>query len=97
MKAKHKTLGYWRSAILSYYDLTAEEQVNTVSNYFNNTEQAQEDSFVVIPDHSPIPMSMFMKWDGIMFDGWLGTSAFSAYFIKMDRFGENATIVLRSY
>lgn len=97
MKVKHKTLGYWRSAILSYYDLTAEEQVNTVSNYFNNTEQAQGDSYVRIPDHSPIPISMFMKWHGQFFDGCFNTSYFSAYFIKIDRFGENATIVLRSY
>lgn len=94
---KHKTIGYWRSKLYSYQELTNEQQINALSNYFNSTNEALEESFVIIPDHSPIPLCMFMKWDNKMFDGFYGTSYFDGYFIKFDKYSENALIVHRSW
>ena len=91
----HKTSGYWRSEIYSYFDLTPEQQVNAVSNYFNNTEEAEQESFVIIPDHSPLPLGMFMRGYGPIFDGYYSTSAFDGFLIKLGRTGEDALIVHR--
>ena len=91
---------YRRSDVLSYHDLTPTQQVNAVSNYFNNDTQAQQEQYVLAPDtdhgeHSPLPLCMFMRTKSPVWDGVYGTSYFSAYFIKLSKCGTQAVVAER--
>lgn len=93
----HKTVRYNRSEILSYYDLTPTQQVNVVSNYYNNNEQAEQDSYVLIDDeHSPLPLSMFMRNSyGKLWHGSYQTSNTGGYYIRINRHNDSALVVER--
>ena len=82
-----KTLTFNRSDILSFYDLEDYQREEVLSSYYDNEEEASEDSFVIFGvDHIPLPLSMFMRCDNsIIWNGVYGTSYFSAYFIKFNR------------
>jgi hypothetical protein len=87
-----------RSEVLSYFDLTPTQQVNAVSNYYQSTEEAEQDNFVLISEeHSPLPLSMFMRQKVGLWDGVYGTSYFSAYFIKLSRCGTMAVVAERTW
>ena len=81
-----KTLTFNRSDILSFYDLEDYQREEVLSNYYENEEEASEDSFVIFGvDHIPLPLSMFMRCNSSIWNGVYGTSYFSAYFIKLNR------------
>ena len=87
-----KTLDYCRSEIYSFWDLSEEEQKEVISNYFQSSEDAMQDSFVKL-NNEVLPLSMFMKCENSIFNGFYGTSYFSGYFIKFNKYGDEVTVV----
>jgi hypothetical protein len=86
---------YNRSEILSFYELTAEQQEDILCS--QEPEQAEQDRYVIFKGESKssaaLPLSMFMRTDrSKIWDGIYGTSYFSAYFIKINRSGDGALI-----
>jgi hypothetical protein len=81
---------YQRSQILYFHELTAEQQERAISLLDN---QQAEDSTYVLWNNEVLPLYMFMRTDNGMFDGVYGQTAFSAYFIKINKTNECATVV----
>jgi len=86
-----KTLHYNRSEIYSFFDLTDSEQAEVLSNYFCDTSQAEEDSFIKC-GKEVLPLSMFLRCENSIWSGTFGTSYFSGYYIKINKFGDEVTI-----
>lgn len=80
---------YQRSQILSFCDLNTTQQEIATGQL---DEQAEETMYVLWNDE-PLPLSMFMRTDRGLFHGVYGQSAFSAYFIKLNRSNDAATVV----
>ena len=85
------TKDYCRSEILSFADLSELEQKQVIDEYFNSSEDAEEDSFVRFRKDI-LPLSMFMRCERSIFNGVYGTSYFSGYFIKINKSGDEALI-----
>lgn len=81
---------YQRSQILYFSDLNAEQQANAINQL--DTDLAEESSYVLW-NNEPLPLCMFMRTDGGLFDGVYGQTAFSAYFVKINKTNECATVV----
>jgi hypothetical protein len=86
-----KTRTYNRSEIYSFYDLTEKEQAEVISNYFSSIEEAEEDSFIRC-GKEVLPLSMFLKCENSIWSGTYGTSYFSGYYIKINKFGDEVVI-----
>ena len=80
---------YQRSQILSYFDLNEHQQRQATEQL---DEQAEEDRYVLWNDE-PLPLCMFMRIDNKLFHGHYGLTAFSCYFIRINRTNEEATVV----
>jgi hypothetical protein len=89
-----KTRTYNRSVIYSFFDLTDSEQAEVISNYFSEISQAEEDSFIKC-GKEVLPLSMFLRCEGGRWDGTFGTSYFSGFFIKVNKFGDEVLIADR--
>ena len=87
-----KTAEYCRSEVYSFWDLSEAEQKEVISNYFQNSQEAEEDSFVKL-NKEVLPLSMFLRCENSIFNGFYGTSYFSGYFIKFNKFGDEVTVV----
>ena len=85
---------YNRSDILNYFELSEEQKVQIRSYYHDEEEAASEDSYVLL-NKEALPLSMFMKIDNSIWHGVYGSSAFSAYFIKISRCGTAAVVAER--
>jgi len=85
-----KTRHYERSEVISFYDLTEEQQTEALSN----DDSSEETSFVLFEDE-PLPLNMFMRCGSGIFDGVWGMSAWSGYFIKLSDCGSMAVVADR--
>ena len=85
------TRNYDRTEVVSYYDLTEDQQINAL----DYDESAEEASFVLF-EGEPLPLNMFMRTDGL-FDGIYGMSYFSAYFVKLSSCGSMAVVADRYF
>ena len=83
------TRTYQRSAILSYFDLNEEQQAIATDQL---DEQAEETNYVLW-NNEPLPLSMFIRIDSKLYHGHYGLSAFSCYFIRINRTNEEATVI----
>jgi len=90
---------YNRSEILNFAELTEKQQQDVLSCYYQDTADAEQDSFVIFESkksaefNAALPLSQFMRIDGkSIWNGVFGTSYFSAYFIKLSRCGTAAVI-----
>ena len=95
---------YQRVQILDYSDLTEDQQESAIDQC---EERAMEGKYVIwTAEKNPetkevLPLEKFMRIDPSrdpskrtsMFDGSYGLSYFSAYFLKINRTGEEATLV----
>jgi hypothetical protein len=93
-----RTSFYFRSPVLSFWDLSFEEQIKVGQEMdYLSPSELENESFVIDSERSEIlPLSMFMRIDkpGI-FCGVYGISAFSAYFIALSKCGEDAVIAYK--
>lgn len=95
---------YQRVQILNYWELTDEQKESAKDQC---DERAEESQYVIwtAPNHPKIkevlPMEMFTRYDygysgppvnPSLFDAHYGQSYFSAYMIKINRTGEEATL-----
>lgn len=80
---------YQRSQILSYFDLNAAQQLIATDQL---DENAENDQYVLWNDE-PLPLCMFMRTGDKFGCGVYSQSAFSAYFVYINRTGEEATVV----
>ena len=85
-----KTRHYERSEVISFYDLTEDQQKEALSL----DDSAEETSFVIFEDE-PLPLNMFFRCSSGIWDGFYGTSYFGAYFIKLSRCGSMAVVADR--
>ncbi len=89
---------YNRSEILSFYDLPDKMKEDVLSNYYQEQEDAENDSFVIYEAkkseyNAALPLSMFMRTENCKhWDGIFSTSYFSAYFIKLSKCGSMAVV-----
>jgi len=99
------TSHYYRSPIVNFYELTDYQQKTVISDYCledYSKEDLDDMSFVFHSEDelNPIPLSMFMVHRGPdgekrLFDGCYPTSAASAYFIKIGRSNDVATVAAK--
>lgn len=82
------TRTYQRSQILSFYELNEVQQLTATDQL---DERAQTDKYVLFNDE-PLPLSMFLRTKGGQFGGVYSIGTFSAYFIKINKTGEEATV-----
>ena len=87
-----KTRHYERSEVISFYELTDEQQKEMLSN----DDSAEETSFVLF-EGEPLPLNMFMRtpiyssiWHGVY-----STSAWGGYFIRLSACGSMAVVADR--
>jgi hypothetical protein len=87
---------YIRTTIKTFEDLSARQRMHVLEQI---GEDAREDNFVTDPttEHGAIPLSMFQKSSGKIWDGFYGLSYFSGYFIKFDKTQEIVTVGYRHW
>ena len=92
------TSNYNRSEIYSFFDLS-EEQQNEALNNSNDQEHAEERSYIIynhIQGDEVLPLDMFMRLEhSKLFDGVYGQTAFSAYFVKLNKSNDEVLIAYR--
>lgn len=87
---------YQRSQILNYFELNDEQKLQAVDQC---DERAENGQFVLwkYPDEtiSVLPLEMFMRSEDKvkLFHGIYGTSYFSAWLLRINKTGEEATVV----
>lgn len=81
---------YQRSSVLSFDELT-ENQASAAVDELG--AKFAHDSNYVLWNNEPLSLSMFMRTDSGLFHGVYGLTAFSAYFIKLNRSNDAATVV----
>lgn len=89
------TSGYNRSEILSFWDLSDSQQIEAL-NDSNDQQHAEERSYVEYQDEI-LPLDMFMRLEGKVWDGIYGQTAFSAYFIKLSKCGTGCVVGYRYF
>lgn len=89
------TSHYNRSEILSFWDLTDEQQAAAISDA-NDIEHAHERSYVEC-NGEILPLDMFMRSGGKVWDGIYSMTAFSAYFIKLSKCGTGCVVGYRYF
>jgi len=85
---------YNRSYILNFSDLDELQKARVRDLYFEEQSDAYDNSYVLFKKE-PLPLAMFMKIDNSIWHGVYGTSAFSAYFIKLSCCGTEAVVAER--
>ena len=101
MSAHVKTLRFFRSPIYSWSELSAEQQewVRSIYTTLSVTDNENE-RYVLLKenDPEPLPLYMFLRLNNPgLWDGVYGTSYFTAYFIKINRTGEEALVCERCW
>lgn len=86
---------YIRSEVLNFWELTDEQQKVAISDM--GQDEAEQTSYVNNPTHTDevLPLNMFERSNGKIWDGIYGQSAFSAYFIKLSKCGTGAVVADR--
>lgn len=94
-----KTARYNRSQIYTGFDLTTDQQNEIMNTYSFEKSDVLNNSYVKFIDRTLnvefLPLDMFMRTEGGIFNGVYGLSAFSAYFIKLSRDGNEALIAYK--
>ena len=85
-----KTIHYERSEVISFYELTDDQQKKALSL----DDAASETSYVIFEDEA-LPLNMFMRTTSGIFDGFWGMTVWSGYFIKLSNCGSMAVIADR--
>ncbi len=89
-----KTQSYHRSEIYSYYDLDLEQRKEALDTA-NDEQHAEERSYVLFGE-DVLPLDMFMRIkNGRIWHGVYGMTAFSAYYIRINRSNDGALIAYR--
>lgn len=86
---------YNRSEILSFWDLSDEQQIEALDSA-NDREHAEERSYVEC-NGEILPLDMFIRSSGKVWDGIYGQTAFSAYYIKLSKCGTGAVVGYRYF
>jgi len=89
-----------RSEVVTFFDLTERQKNDVLDCYYNDREDAENDSFVIFEAKNKeysaaLPLSQFMRVENgksTLWDGVFGTSYFSAYFIKLSKCGSMAVV-----
>lgn len=92
------TGSYLRSEILSFWEVTEEQQAGQISDY--GKELAEESMYVQNPCNEAeiLPLHMFVRTEHTkVWNGIYGLSAFGAYFIKISRCGTGAVVAYRYF
>lgn len=92
-----------RSEVFSFYDLTEPQQQEQVEEH--GQQLAEESQYIAInwpqrpegEQEEIIPLHMFERSAGKVWDGIYSTSYFSAYFLKLSKCGTGALIVSRYF
>lgn len=91
------TVHYNRSQILSYYELTEDQQLAVMNDYCLELFQAGEESFVLCNEHV-IPLGMFTRIENSkVWHGSYATSAFTGYLIRINRTNEFALVAMKQW
>ena len=89
-----KTSSYHRSKILSFFDLSKTEQ-DTCIMESNDAQHAEERSYVRF-DNDLLPLDNFIRLDNRkVWHGVYGMTAFSAYFIRLNKSNDEALVAYR--
>lgn len=91
-----KAINFNRSDILTFWDLTADQQADAISTI--DQEQAEDTSYVIIEydngNREALPLDMFMRTKHSRYHGIYSTSYFSAYGVILSRCGSQALVSL---
>ncbi len=88
-----------RTAILNFSELPLEAQSKLIADSCLEESDLHETSFVRSPidENDYLPLSQFLRAESKLWSGYYGLSAFSAFFIKIDRSGQIATVGYRHW
>jgi hypothetical protein len=87
------TAHYNRSDIVSFYELTIEQQEEALKTY--DYEGIQDEQFVVCSDVA-LPLSSFIRLtQNNVWHGAYGMTVWSAYFIKLDKNCSQAVVAYK--
>lgn len=81
---------YQRSEIYDFADLNEQQQKDAIS--LTDENQATEDKYVLW-NNEPLPLSNFLRIEHKYYSGHYGLSAFSCYFLILNRRCTEATVV----
>lgn len=94
-----KAINFNRSDILTFWDLTADQQADAISTI--DQEQAEDTSYVIIEydngNREALPLDMFMRTKHSRYHGIYSTSYFSAYGVILSRCGSAAIVALLTW
>jgi len=83
-----KTAKFHRCDIVTYYDLTTEEQAEYTEH--------ENSLFVFCPfDQFPLPLDMFVRDNGKLWHGFFAQTYFSAYFVRLSSCGTQAVVAYK--
>ena len=88
-----KTLNFNRSDIYFFDELTPSQQKHVTRNHLDKS-LAVHTTYVLL-NNKPLPLTMFLRCDTGIWDGYYNTPYFSAYFIKFNRDCSQALICER--
>jgi hypothetical protein len=91
------TRKYNRSEVISFFELTEDQQALIIDNYYDEIEDAENDSYVLLDEETPLPLGSFMRIENSVWSGVYGTSYFSAYYIKLSKCGTCAVVADRYF
>jgi hypothetical protein len=95
------TRNYNRSLILSYYDLTEEQQNEVLSNFCFERSDAEQSNYVISKfkgEEIAVPLSVFIRTDKNNFThGIFSESYFSGYFITLSKCNTEAVIAYKYF
>jgi hypothetical protein len=94
-----KTAYYFRSEIMTFSELSDEQKLKVIADSSLDTEQLEEDSFVVNPSRKNeeiLSLGMFMKLDkpGV-WHGVFGQTNSSAYMISLSKCASEAVVAYK--
>jgi hypothetical protein len=81
---------------MHYNELTDEQQSSVMDCFFNEKSDACSTHYVIC-DGEALPLSMFERMESKVWHGVYATSAFSAYFIRMERDNQGALVADRHF
>lgn len=91
---------YTRSQLYNYFDLSAEQQT-AIAEQYGYYDYVIDNQYVILND-TALPLFEFVRTDypnltnkKPYWDGFYGTSYFSAYFIKLSKCGTVAVVAER--
>lgn len=91
------TSSYNRSPVLSFYELPEVDRVLALKDA-NTLSHAEERMYVEFKEGNEyLPLDMFVRSEGKVWDGVYGMTAFSAYYIKLSKCGSECVVGYRYF